>query len=94
MKASDKALVGIVAAICLMGLVVALKNVLRISPGILTRDMIIYIIIYFGFITAVNFTEEAPPEPAATRRTYDSPWVWTTLMVAITLGILAVYALG
>ncbi|HMA05522.1 MAG TPA: hypothetical protein VKO45_06295 [Methanomicrobiales archaeon] len=94
MKARDKVKVGVVAAVCLMGLVVALKNVLHISPDIISRDMIIYIIVYFGFITALNFTEETPGEPASPKKTRDSPWTWSLLVILITLAIVAVYALG
>ncbi|MDD1661001.1 MAG: hypothetical protein LUQ49_00895 [Methanomicrobiales archaeon] len=92
MRASDKVKVGIVTALCLMGLLIILKNVLGIPAEILSRDMIIYIIVYFGFITAVNFTEEVTGEPAARPRTYDNPWVWSALVVVITLAIIAVYA--
>jgi len=92
MKAANKAMVGIVAGICMMGLIIVLKNVLSISADVLARDMIIYVIVYFGFITAVNFTDEAPTEAGAPEKASDNPWVWSAIAVAITLAIIAVYA--
>jgi hypothetical protein len=94
MKAANKAMVGIVAAICMMGLIVVLKNVLAISADVLSRDMIVYVIVYFGFITAVNFTEERPTEPDAPIKASDNPWVWSAITVVVTLAIIAVYAFG
>jgi hypothetical protein len=92
MRASNKAKVGIVAAVCLMGLVVVLKNVLSVPVEVLSRDMIIYITVYFGFITAMNFTGETPEEAAPPGRTYDNPWIWSALVVVMTLAIIVVYA--
>jgi hypothetical protein len=92
MKAANKAMVGIVAGICMMGLIVILKNVLSISADILTRDMIVYVIVYFGFITAVNFTEETPSGQDSPKQTYDNPWIWSAIAVIMTLAIIAVYA--
>jgi len=92
MKAANKAMVGIVAAICMMGLIVVLKNVLSLSADVLSRDMIVYVIVYFGFITAVNFTEETPTGQDTPKKTYDNPWVWSAIAVVITLAIIAVYA--
>lgn len=92
MKAANKAMVGIVAAICMMGLIVVLKNVLSLSADVLSRDMIIYVIVYFGFITAVNFTEEVPTGQGSTGKASDNPWVWSAIAVATTFAIIAVYA--
>jgi hypothetical protein len=92
MKAANKAMVGIVAAICMMGLIVVLKNVLSISADVLTRDMIIYVVVYFGFITAVNFTEETPSGQDAPKKASDNPWVWSAIAVIVTFAIIAVYA--
>ena len=92
MKAANKAMVGIVAGICMMGLIVVLKNVLQISADILSRDMIIYVIVYFGFITAVNFTKETPPGQDAPKIAPDNPWLWSAIAVVVTLAIIAVYA--
>ena len=92
MKAANKAMVGIVAGICMMGLIVILKNVLSISADVLTRDMIVYVIVYFGFITAMNFTEETPSGQDTPGKTCDNPWVWSAIAVIMTLAIIAVYA--
>jgi hypothetical protein len=90
MKAANKAMVGIVAAICMMGLIVVLRNVLSVSADVLSRDVIVYVIVYFGFITAVNFTEETPHD--VPKKTYDNPWVWSAIAVVVTLVIIAFYA--
>ena len=92
MKAANRAMVGIVAAVCMMGLIVVLRNVLLVSADALSRDMIIYVIVYFGFITAVNFAEETPGGPDAPRKAYDNPWIWCGIAVIMTLVIIAVYA--
>jgi hypothetical protein len=92
MKAANKAMVGIVAAICMMGLIIVLKNVLSISAEVLSRDMIVYVIVYFGFITAVNFTEENPSGLDAPKKASDNPWLWSAIAVVVTLAIIAVYA--
>jgi hypothetical protein len=85
---------GIVAAVCPLGLIVVLKYVVNVPAEVLPRDMIISITVYFGFITAVNFTEETPGGTATTERTYDNPWAWSALVVFDTLAIIAVYVLG
>jgi hypothetical protein len=92
MKPANKAMVGMVAAICMMGLIVVLKNVLSISADILSRDVIVYVIVYFGFITAVNVTEEVPTGQDAPKKASDNPWIWSAIAVVMTLAIIAVYA--
>lgn len=93
MRATDKAKVAVVAAACLIGLTIVLKNVLNISADVLSRDIIIYIIIYSGFVVVLNFEEESPKETKQ-RSAYDNPWVWSALIIGITLAIIAVYAFG
>jgi hypothetical protein len=92
MKPANKAMVGMVAAICMMGLIVVLKNVLSISADILSRDVIVYVIVYFGFITAVNVTEEVPTGQGAPKKASDNPWIWSAIAVVMTPAIIAVYA--
>ena len=46
---SDEIKIASVSAICLMGLIIVLKNVVRVSPEVLSRDVIIYIPIYSSF---------------------------------------------
>jgi len=88
MKLNDQTIVSIVAGICLIGLTVVLKNVLLISPDILSRDIIIHIIIYVGFITSFLAKNKT-----AKRFKCDTPLFWSILIVLITLAIIAIYAL-
>lgn len=89
MRPKDKVKVAVVIAACLIGLTVALKNVIA-PPDILSRDIILWITIFSGFFIVLNFTEEAPA--TTSRKAYDSPWVWSVLIVGMTLAISAVYA--
>ncbi len=88
MKLNDQTIISIVAGICLIGLVVVLKNVLFISPEIISRDIIVYIIIYIGFVTSLSAKDK-------TKKLfkYDTPLFWSILIVLITLAIITVYAL-
>ncbi|GAI24464.1 unnamed protein product [marine sediment metagenome] len=88
MKLNDQTIVSIVTGICLIGLVVVLKTILMISAEVLSRDIIIYIIIYVGFITSLSAKNKT-----AKRFKYDTPLFWSILIVLITLAIIAVYAL-
>lgn len=88
MKLSDSEKVSIVAGISLLGLVVVLKNVLHISADILSRDIIIYIIIYW------SFTFSSLPSKENTKKSkYDRPFYWSLLIIFITIAIIAVYAI-
>ena len=49
MKLRDEHKVSIVAGVCLFMLVVVLKNVLFVPADILSRDILIYIVIYWAF---------------------------------------------
>ncbi len=75
------------AGICLIALAVVLKNVLFVPADILMRDMIVYIIIYLGFITFAFRTDDIPEKPENL-----SPLPGDLLVVIITLAIIAVYA--
>ncbi len=92
-RPTDKAKVAVVAAACLIGLTIVLKNVLNIPADVLSRDIIIYIITCSGFITVLNFGEETPKETKQ-QNAYDNPWVWSALIFGITLAIIAAYAFG
>ena len=95
MRPTDKAKVAVVSAACLVVLTIVLKNVLNIPADVLSRDIIIYIIIYGRFAVVVNFQEEEAPKEAATpRRASDSPWFWSAVIVGITVAIIALYAFG
>jgi hypothetical protein len=75
------------AGICLVMLAVVLKNILLVPAAQLSSDMLLYIIIYVGFIISfplMDTTTDAPPG-----RTL----LWTGVIVLATLGIIAVYAI-
>lgn len=87
MRPNDQTVVSIVAGICLVGLVVVLKNLLLISPDVLSRDVIVYIIIYIGFITSCSAIDKTE------KSRYGASLFWSVLIVLITIAIIAVYAL-
>ncbi len=96
MQSTDKAKVAGVIAACLIGLVIVLKNVLIVPADVLSQDVIWYIILYGVFFVTLNFTaeEDIPREGTRSREAYDSPWVWSAVIVAVTLVIIAFYAFG
>ncbi len=96
MKSTDKAKVAVVTAACLIGLVIVLKNVLLVPADVLSTDVIWYIILYGVFFVTLNFTteEDVPKEGTKSRKLYDSPWVWSAVIVVVTLTIIALYAYG
>ncbi len=75
------------ASICMIALAIVLKNVLFVPTDILIRDMMIYIIVYFGFLMFA-FKIDGNYE----RSGKISPFVWDILIVLITIAIAAVYA--
>ncbi len=84
MKATDKAKVAVVIAACLIGLVIVLKNVLLVPADVLSQDVIWYIILYGVFFVTLNFTaeEDVPREGTNSRKAYDSPWLWSAVIIA------------
>lgn len=76
------------ASICVIALAIVLKNVLFVPSEILIRDMEIYIIVYFGFLLFA-----LKSDGTYERSGKISPLVWDVLLVLLTLGIIAVYAL-
>ncbi len=96
MKPTDKAKVAVVIAACLIGLVIVLKNVLLIPADVLSQDVVLYIILYGIFFVTLNFTaeEDVPKQGTRSRKVYDSPWVWSVLIIAVTLVIIAFNAYG
>lgn len=90
MKSSDQAKFAVVVAVCLIGLTVVLKNVLNVPADILSQDIVWYVIIYGIFFVSPYFTTgEKPTEGAAAHRTYDNPWVWSAVVIVVTLAIIA-----
>jgi len=88
MKLSAKDKVSIVAGICLFVLVVVLKNVLLVPADILSRDILVYIIIYWAFTVF-----SLPAKDDIKKSKYDRPLYWSLLIILITLAIIAVYAM-
>jgi hypothetical protein len=83
---NGRLIVPLTAGICLVLLVAVLKNVLLVPAAQLSSDMILYIILYMGFIVSY---------PLADRETTGSPvrtMLWTGTIILATLGIIAVYA--
>ncbi len=88
MKLSDKDKVSLVAGICLFGLVVVLKNVLLVPADIISRDIVVYIVIYWAFTVFPQ-----PVKEDVKKSRYDKPLYWNLLIILITLAIIAVYAM-
>jgi hypothetical protein len=83
---SDEVKVAAVSAICLLSLVVVLKNVLDVSTAVLSRDVIIFIIAYSAFwmIPALDASREK-------KSRFERPLFWSLMIVAVTAAIIAVY---
>jgi len=84
---SDETKIASVSAFCILALAVALKNVLHVPAEQLSRDMILFIIVYSGFWMLPAFTMKRENKSAL-----EGALVWSALIVAITLAIIAVYA--
>ncbi len=85
MKLSNQTKISIFSAICLLGLVVVLKNVLRVPAEILLRDIIIYI----PFYSVISIIYPSVDE----NKKYNKPTYWYLTILIVTLAILAVYIL-
>lgn len=88
LQLANKTKVSIVAAVCLLGLVVALKNIIGVSAEVLSRDVVLFILVYSAFSILY-------PETGANTRvsTFDKPLYWSLLIGLITLGIILAYAI-
>ncbi|MCX5844690.1 MAG: hypothetical protein NT022_13270 [Deltaproteobacteria bacterium] len=76
------------ASICIIALAIVLKNILFIPTDILIRDMMIYIIVYLGFLMFAFKIDDKYEKSAKI-----STLIWDILIVFITLAIITVYAL-
>ena len=85
---SDKSKVLIVSQLCLLALIIALKNVLHVPVETLTSDVVLYIIIYSMF--GVLFPDHLD---ATARSRLNNPWFYYLLIVMVTAAIVALYAL-
>jgi hypothetical protein len=80
--------VSIVAGICLLALTIILKNVLLISGDVLSRDILLYIIIYWAFSLVYPAKDER-----VKKSRWDNPLYWSAVIILITVAIILVYAL-
>ena len=88
MKLNNQTIVSTVAAICLFGLVVVLKNLLHVPGDVLSRDVLLYIIIYSAFGILYPGQSEA-----ARKSRWDHPLYWSLMVVLVTAAIIIVNAL-
>jgi hypothetical protein len=86
---NGQAAVAITASVCLVALTAVLKNVLIVPAAQLNQEIVLYIIIYSGFIMSFMSVKNQA-NPAMPGRW---PLVWCAAVVIATLGIIAVYAL-
>jgi hypothetical protein len=84
---SNKVKVSIVTAVCLLGLVVTLKNILGVSAEVLARDVVWFILIYSAF--SISYPERGVDARVSA---FDKPFYWSLLMVLVTVAIVVVYA--
>jgi hypothetical protein len=84
---SDEVKVASVSAICLMALAVVLKNILHVPAAELTRDMVL-----FSFFYAVVWMIPWLGGRREKKSRFDRSLVWCLVIVAVTAGIIAVYA--
>ncbi len=84
---SDEIKIASVSAICLIGLAVVLKNVLHVSPEVLSRDIIIYIVVYSSFWMLPSISGQRDR-----KSNLDRPLLWSLVILAVTFGIITVYA--
>lgn len=83
MQLSNQTKIAIVSAACLLGLTVILKNVVHVPAEILSRDIVLYIIIFpfFGIIF-----------PSVEKRNGIKMVYWYLTILVVTAAIIAVYA--
>lgn len=80
-------IVPLTGGICLLLLVMVLKNILLVPAAELSSQVILYIICYMGFIVSYSVSEtRAPGSPVRTV-------LWIAVCILMTLGIIAVYAI-
>jgi len=84
---SDQTKIASVSALCLMGLIIVLKNVLQVPPEVLSRDIILFVptYLFFGWFPSVSGRR-------VKKSNLDRPLVWSLVILAVTFGIITVYA--
>lgn len=86
---NGQATVAVTTGLCLIALAVVLKNILFMPAEVLNRDMVLYIILYCGYITSFTpFKGQACPDMPERW-----PLFWCAVSVAMTLAIIVVYAM-
>ena len=83
----DQIKVSLVSAACLIALVVVLKQVLHVGATVLSRDIIIYIVIYSFFPISYLSVKNTASKGWGTR-----PLFWNALVILMTLAIILIYA--
>jgi len=84
---SDEVKVASVSAVCIMALVVVLKNVLHVPAAELSRDTVL-----LSFFYAVVWMIPWLSGWREKKSRFDEPLFWSLLIVAITIAIIALYA--
>ena len=56
---SDQTKIASVSALCLMGLIIVLKNVLHVPPEVLSRDVILFIPLTSSLGGSLRYTTDA-----------------------------------
>jgi hypothetical protein len=84
---NGRVIVPVTAGLCLIALAMVLKNIILVPAVQLSSDMLLYIIIYLGFIVSFQAADEVPA--GVPSRTL----LWTGTCILMTLGIIAVYAI-
>jgi len=70
-----------------MGLIIVLKNVVHVAPEVISRDVIVYIPFYLfcGWFPSIS-------DRRVKKSKLDRPLVWSLVILAVTFGIITVYA--
>ncbi len=84
---NDEVIVALVSAVCLMALAITLKNILRVSAAELSRDMVLFSVFYCCFWLVPYISAKA-----GRKSRFDTPVVWSLVVVAVTISIVVLYA--
>jgi len=84
MQLSNQTKIATLSAICLLGLTIVLKNIIHVPAEVLSRDIVLYIIIFslFGIVF-----------PSVEKKNYCKPIYWYITILMVTAAIITVYAL-
>ncbi len=84
MRLSNQTKIATVSAVCLLGLTVILKNIIHVPAEILSKDIVLYIIIFSSF--GIVF-------PSVERTNCCKPIYWYVAILIVTVAIISVYVL-